>query len=309
MTLENLHWPCLTLKATLLLFLWRKEEKSGWNKPISGAFSRTLCSGLGRHRGCPHILIPDSKSDTRKAKREAENVRFPLASQPDFSWALPDFPFSPDNTGLFSHQMTLSFPRCQPPTAFTKPSLTSLAHINFSLFCILTEFLVCVINFGIKSQCLILLSFPKSLSSLSQRESARFWRITFCISNDTILGIQGVLNKHRWTDAVPFRQVSKFSLLTHRPVTTISRSTTFTKEQGHQKRHRVRHLPRERAVTTRGDHPRALGSLRWSQKSYPSPKAWASAAEPRESHFLGLGSEMECLSLKSQGMGRQGLWM
>lgn len=48
-------------------FGW-KEEKSAWNKSINQALIRTLCSGLGRHCGYTHILIPDSKSNKKKAK-------------------------------------------------------------------------------------------------------------------------------------------------------------------------------------------------------------------------------------------------
>lgn len=51
-----------------------------------------------------------------------------------------------------------------------------------------------------------------------------------------------MLSKHGRTDLVPLRQVSKFPLLTQ-AFTTISRSTTFTKEQRRQKRYRVGHLP------------------------------------------------------------------
>lgn len=72
-----------------------------------------------------------------------------------------------------------------------------------------------------------------------------------------------MLNKHRRIDLVPFWQVSKSSLLTQ-AFTTISRSTTFTREQRYQKQHRVGHLP-----------PKQKGQQvqRWASKSTRLPGA------------------------------------
>ena len=100
-----------------------------------------------------------TQSHTKRNHNEKQHVRFPLASQPGFSRVLPNFLLSPDNTGLFSYRLTPSFPLVSTSYHFHKASLTSRAHINFSLFCIPVEFLVCIINFGIKSPSLILLLF------------------------------------------------------------------------------------------------------------------------------------------------------
>lgn len=83
--------------------------------------------------------------------------------------------------------------------------------------------------------------------------------------------------------------------------------------------HQRAETPKEAPSGTSAMKQKGRQDQRWSSKSsglpevvlkkLSFPEAWASGAVPRESHFPGLGSEMECLSLKSQDMGGQGLWM
>lgn len=129
-----------------------REKGSQLRTSQSKACARTLRSGLcwaphTRVRAASCFRVEQEEARARSTERQPSS-RTPAGP----SLCSAGCSSEPDSSGSPPHQGCHT-PRTPSPSRLLSPTLTS----PLSVF--LWNFLVCIINFGIKSQCLILLSF------------------------------------------------------------------------------------------------------------------------------------------------------